>query len=283
VYSAPDSDPIQEVDMRRILLPAVALVAGSGCLFAQPAVLPTRAEQGFQLSALRSATVAVWPVDDATIDDALLRLVAEKHGTKERFLDSMARTLSDRLIGSGPTSSLGSDRVVAILGGAPETRPLLDARFLAGNGESRFQGASQDRLAAAAEHPALRGIRYAVLPRDLTIATTSTVHGSGGQVSATKGSAASASTGHVWTSTSMHGLIRVTIVDLPSRRVVWEGTIRTGQYSPLLGSLLDLEEDLAARFADEVAGSRSRRRTDPTPCVSSDDCGIRVCISGLCR
>jgi hypothetical protein len=217
----------------------------------------------FELPSLAGQGIAVWPSTRATFAPTASNGLAEAYGTQDAFLDALDRSFSARLILRGQARSLRSDEVSILLGGAEATRLLLDPSHLLGDPDGRFS-APPSGLATLAEVPELKGLSFAVVFRDLALVRAERVSGIGACVSAT---------------------LRLAVVDLGAKAVVWEGTLES--FAPLgQEGLRDLVDDLSAQFAEQVYKRKLRRRREPEPpfpCGATADCIKGICISGGCR
>jgi hypothetical protein len=269
----------------------LAAVLVSSCLPTPPAMVVTRRAGDFDLPGLAAQRIAVWPIAVADMAPTATEGLTAEYGTQDAFLDSLARAFSDRLILPSQPLSLRSDQVTELLAGAEATRPLLDPRQLLGDAsDSRF--ASRPGLAALAKVPALEGIRFAVMFRDFSLARAATAAGFAstgpaspgvGRVGPGFGHAGPSEFG-AGTVSWASGSLRLAVVDLGARAVVWEGTLVS--YAMLGGEGLHaIEDDLSAQFAEQVFGRKLRRRNGPapSPCNVSRDCARGTCVSGTCR
>jgi hypothetical protein len=240
----------------RTVLSSLLLVAFTACV--GPTVVPTRSADGFTLASLRQHRVAVWPIPTAKLDESATRTVADEYGTTDRFLDSLGDQLSERVVALCQRPSMRSREVVAALTSAEATRAFLDPDRALGTADpgNRFASSPGPDLALLTAVPDLAGVRYAVLFRDLemgrqvTAGTASTfVPDSKGGMTWAGGSAGSAST---------RARLRVAVLDLPARSVVWEGSVFSDASSLLfLGAALhEVELDLVQNFLVEMGAKQ---------------------------
>ncbi len=228
-------------------------LAAAACVHAPaPGIAVNRRDPAFELPALAGARVAVWPVAAASLDPAVAPLVTQAYGSENGFLDALGRTVSDRIVRPDGPPSLRSDEVVARLGAADDTRPLLDSRRLLGAPESRFS-APPPELANLGSVPALEGIRYAVLLPGVTVDRRARA--------------------------SLHAAV----VDLGRGAVVWEGDLLA--YGALdAAGMKRIAEGVGVAVAEGLsAGEERAPPRHPSRCKSNWDCARAVCIDGVCQ
>jgi len=240
------------------LFSALVLLVLVGCT--TPHVVPASQDKNFRLSDLRSQRVAVFPIATADLDESSSKTVAGEYQGKNAFLDALSSKFSARLMGLCKESSLGSERVLTILSATETTRPLLDPTKVLGaqDPNNRFaEGASPAALGELSQVPDLRGIKYAVIARDLGIGRQWNSHTSagGGFVSNGRGGGTFVGGGSS-SSAKTSARLRLAIVDLEARTIVWDGAIFADASSTFMKAtaLHEVEEDLTAYFINEILG-----------------------------
>jgi len=240
------------------LCSALVLLVLVGCT--APHVVPSSQDRNFRLSDLRTQRVAVFPIATVDLDESSSKTVAGEYKGRSAFLDALSAKFSARLVGLCKESSLGSERVLAILSATETTRPFLDPSKVLGaqDPNNRFaEGASPAALAALSELPDLRGIRYAVIARDLGIGRQWSTHttAGGGFVSAGPGGGTFVGGGSS-SSAKTSARLRLAIVDLEAKAVVWDGSVFADASSTFMKAtaLHEVEEDLTAHFINEILG-----------------------------
>lgn len=240
------------------LFSTLVLLVLVGCT--APHVVPSSQEKNFRLSDLRSQRVAVFPIATADLDESSSKTVAAEYKRKNAFLDALSAKFSARLVGLCKETSLGSERVLAILSASETTRPLLDPTKVLGaqDPNNRFaEGASPAALTALSQLPDLRGVKYAVIARDLGIGRQWNTHTSagGGFVSNGRGGGTFVGGGSS-SSAKTSARLRLAIVDLEAGVIVWDGSVFADASSTFMKAtaLHEVEEDLTAHFINEILG-----------------------------
>lgn len=240
------------------LLMVLPLLVLAGC--ATPHVVPGSQDASFRLADLRGQRIAVFPVAIADLDESISKTVAEEYKNKNAFLDTFSGKLSSRLIGVCKEPSLTSDKVATLLLASDGTRPLLDpARMLGGQDpNNRFAGtSSQDGVGMLAQLPAFKDIRYAIVARDLGIGRQWSTHtnAGGGFVSTGPGGGTFIGGGSS-SSAKTSARLRLAILDLQTKGVVWDGAVYADASSTFMkvAALHEIEDDLAAHLVNAVLG-----------------------------
>ena len=237
-----------------VLIALFLLVGCSG-----PKVVATFQAPQFQLAALQGQRAAVWPLAKATLDVDTTRAMGADYPSLDQFLDAFSVTFSSRLVGLMQYEGISSDQVQKTLAAEPSTRPLLDPDQLLGgqNATNRFATpTAPSRLASLAQLPLLKGMRYAIIPRDLvmgrnitTVPGMSTLQsdGKGGATFVTTPDSSSALTG---------GNLRVTIIDLDTLAIVWDGTIFASASSGWMQgtAFRQVGDGLVVNFLNQILG-----------------------------
>lgn len=150
--------------------------------------------------------------------------------------------------------------MLSLLSASETTKQLLDPTKVLGaqDPNNRFaEGASPAALATLSELPDLRGIRYAVIARDLGIGRQWSTHttAGGGFVSAGPGGGTFVGGGSS-SSAKTSARLRLAIVDLETRTIVWDGVVFADASSTFMKAtaLHEVEEDLTAHFINEILG-----------------------------
>ena len=236
------------------------LIAGLlllGCM--GPKVVPTFQDPQFKLGALLGQRTAVWPLAKAVLDVDTTRTMGKEYGSLDRFMDGFSGKLSGRLVPLLDPDSIPSDQVLKALTADPANRELLDPARLLGKQDpaNRFAtSAVPPRLASLAGLPLLKGVRYVIVPRDLAMGRSVTsTPGSSGFVANDKGEltfvvtpgSSSAATG---------ARLRITIVDLTTSAIVWDGGVFAKESSNLMlaTAFHQAEDELIGNFENQVLG-----------------------------
>lgn len=237
---------------------ALVLLTMMGC--STPHVVPSSQDKTFRLSDLRAQRIAVFPIATADLDESSSKTVAEEYKEKNAFLDALSSKFSARLVELCKAPSLGSEKVLSILSASESTKPLLDPNRVLGSQDpnNRFAGgASTTALSALGQLPELGGIKYALIARDLGVGRQWTNHATagGGFVSARPGGGAFVG-GSSSSSAKTSARLRLAIVDLETKAIVWDGAIFADASSSIMKAtaLHEVEEDLTAHFINEVLG-----------------------------
>jgi hypothetical protein len=225
------------------------LLALSGCAAAAagPGIAQHAVQDGFRLFSLRNAKVAVWPVPSASLDVRWAGLLAEAHTTQPRLLDDLGRSFSKSLAKWCRRGSLGTDDVVKLLTATPGLARYLDPEVLPGPAApNRFVAAAVPDLDPLVAVEPLREIRYAVALGKLDLGghTAITVFGT--------------TAGGVLGTDLASARLRITVVDLEARRVVWDGTISTElrERFDATWTFEAIQEDLVATFLEQLGVER---------------------------
>jgi hypothetical protein len=241
------------------LFSAMILLVLVGC--ASPHVVPASQDKNFRLADLTAQRIAVFPIATAELDESSSKTVAEEYKEKGAFLDALSARFSARLVGLCKAPSLGSEKVLSILSASGTTQPLLDPTKVLGaqDPNNRFAGgASLTALTALSQLPELGGIRYAVIARDLGIGRQWSNHATagGGFVSTGPGGAGTFVGGGSSSSAKTSARLRLAIVDLETKAIVWDGAIFADASSTFMKAtaLHEVEEDLTAHFINEILG-----------------------------
>jgi hypothetical protein len=244
--------------MRLAFLPCLALLAALGCL--KPHVVPTTQAKDFLLANLREQRVAVFPIASADLDESASATVAEEYKSKNAFLDALSLKFSGRVVSVCKEPSLASDKVLAVLTNADNTKPLLDPSKILGSVDpnNRFaEAVLPPGVTTLSQLPALNGIRYLLIARDLNVGRQWTTSGGvgGGFVSAGPGGGMFVGGGSS-SSAKTSARLRLAILDLETKTVAWDGAIFAEASSTFMKAtaLHEIEDDLAAHFVNEVLG-----------------------------
>jgi len=236
------------------------LIAGLlflGCM--GPKVVPTFQDPQFKLGALMGQRVAVWPLAKAVLDADTTQTMGKEYGSLDRFMDGFSGQLSGRLVPMLNPDSISSDQVLKALAADPADRELLDPGRLLGKQDPTNRFATPtvpSRLASLARLPLLKGVRYVIVPRDLTMGRNVTsTPGTSGFVTNDKGEptfvvtpgSSSAATG---------ARLRITIVDLTTSAIVWDGSVFAKESSNVMVATAfhQAEDELIANFENQVLG-----------------------------
>lgn len=237
---------------------ALTLIVLVGCT--APHVVPASQAKDFRLADLRAQRIAVFPIATADLDESSAKTVAGEYQGRSAFLDALSSRFSGRLVGICQAPSLGSERVLAILSASEATKQLLDPTKVLGaqDPNNRFaEGVSQAALTALGQLPDLRGIKYAVIARDLGIGRQWSTHttAGGGFVSAGPGGGTFVGGGSS-SSAKTSARLRLAIVDLEARVIVWDGAVFADASSTFMKAtaLHEVEEDLTVHFINEILG-----------------------------
>jgi len=237
---------------------ALVLLVLVGC--ASPHVVPASQDKNFRLADLKAQRIAVFPIAAADLDESSSKTVAEEYKGKNAFLDALSAKFSARLAGLCKAPSLDSEKVLTILSASSTTQALLDPSKVLGTQDpnNRFAGgASQPAMTTLSQLPELAGIRYAVIARDLGIGRQWSTHttAGGGFVSTGPGGGTFVGGGSS-SSAKTSARLRLAIVDLETKVIVWDGAIFADASSTFMKAtaLHEVEEDLTAHFINEILG-----------------------------
>lgn len=241
--------------MSRILAPVAALLMIVGC--AGPRVVPATQNEHFKLPMLRDQTIAVWPIATAELDESTGSTVVTEYSNQNRFLDAFSLKLSNRLIGLAKANSIGSDKVVACLGKDEAGRNLLNPSTILGTQDpnNRFAIAVPNMIHLS-DHSLVFGVRYLIIPRDIAIGrqwSQGTV-GGGGFVSNGRGGGSFIGGGG--NSAKTKARLRLAIIDLDAKIVVWDGAVYADASSSFMKAtaLHEVEDDLVGNVLKEILG-----------------------------
>lgn len=240
------------------LCSAVALLVLVGC--ASPHVVPVSQDKNFRLADLTTQGVAVFPIATADLDESSSKTVAEEYKGMSAFLDAFSARFSARLLGLCKAPSLGSERMLGLLSASDTTKPLLDPTKVLGGQDpnNRFAGgASQTALTTLSQLPELGGIRFVVIARDLGIGRQWSTHTTaGGGFVSTGPRGGTFAGGGSSSSAKTSARLRLAIVDLQAKAIVWDGAVFADASSTFMKAtaLHEVEEDLAAHFINEILG-----------------------------
>lgn len=238
---------------------AAALLLTLGC--AGPSVVPTSQSASFRLTDLKSQRIAIFPVASGDLDESTSRTAIDDYKSKDAFLDAFSTSFSARLAGACLPGSLDSGKVLALLDRTPATRSLLDPGKVLGTQDpnNRFaQGPAREELTTLKQLPELKDIRYLVIARDLGIGrqwSTSSTAG-GGFVST--GPGGGTFVGGSSSSAKTSARLRLAVVDLDTKAVVWDGAVFAGASSTFMkaSALHEVQEGLTVNFVNAVLGIR---------------------------
>lgn len=241
------------------LISTVALLVLVGC--AAPHVVPSSQDKNFRLVDLRAHRIAIFPIATADLDESSSKTVAEEYKGKGAFLDALSAKFATRLMGVCKEPSLGSEKVLSILSASEATKPLLDPTKVLGaqDPNNRFaEGVSLGALTTLCQLPDLSGIKFAVIARDLGIGRQWSTHttAGGGFVSAGPGGGGTFVGGGTSSSAKTSARLRLAILDLETKTIVWDGAIFANASSTFMKAtaLHEVEEDLTVHFVNEVLG-----------------------------
>jgi hypothetical protein len=244
--------------MQRIGWLAVpALLVVVAC--ASPHVVPSAQDAAFRLANLREQQIAIFPIATADLDESISKTMVGEYKDKGAFLDAVARKFSDHLIGICKSPSLNSDQVTAALTASETSRLLLDPSKLLGNQDpnNRFAGsANPESFGSLGQLPAFQGVRYALIPRDLGIGRQWMTQGSAGGGFVSTGPGTGTFVGGSSSSAKTQARLRLAIVDLQAKSIVWDGAVFADASSTFMKAtaLHEVEEDLVSHFVNEVLG-----------------------------
>lgn len=228
-----------------------------------PEVVARFQKDGFTLGRLKDQTVAMWPLAKVNLDDETVATINQVYGDRDKFMDALSLNISTKLIGSMHPGFLSSEKVMAELGGSSAQRAVLNPDNILGNQDlnNRFAPPSTDTdLNSLALLPFLKGIHFITIPRDLSIgrqyssfagSDPTTVPDGVGGVVVSPGTPGG-------TSVVSNARLRLAIIDLDTRVLVWDGAILaqawpTGREARALHSI---EDDLAGHFLEQVDPAR---------------------------
>jgi len=238
-------------------------LALSACLLSlactSPAVLPTRADADFHLTEVKGASVAIWPVLGADLDDSVSKTVAQEYPSQDKFLDALTDRLSTAFAEQIQAKFVKPGEVVAAFR-EKELRDLLDPSPVlnAADTDSRF-GLANDTLAAyiakLKAQALLKDVRYTIVPARVFMGRKWT-HSSGGGGMYTGGRNGGAFVGGGSSSAASSAKLRVIIIDLRQGKPVWDGTIAAVASSTFMKAtaLHEIEADLVKNFLDALLG-----------------------------
>ena len=240
------------------LISALVLLALMGC--ATPHVVPSSQNKDFHLSDLRSQRIAVFPIATADLDESSSKTVAEEYKGKSAFLDTLSSKFSARLMGLCKAPSLGSEQMLSLLAASETTKTLLDPTKVLGGQDpnNRFaEGTNTTALAALGQLPDLGGIKFVIIARDLSVGRQWSTHTSagGGFVSTGPGGGTFVGGGSS-SSAKTSARLRLAIVDLEAKAIVWDGAVFADASSSFMKAtaLHEVEEDLTVHFVNEILG-----------------------------
>jgi len=236
----------------------LALLLLVGCL--TPNVVPTAQDKNFRLSDMREQRIAVFPIATADLDESASKTVADEYKGKHAFLDALSSKFSLRLVGICKAPSLDSEKVLTIFKASETTKPLLDPTKTLGaqDPNNRFaEGTNSTAMATLSQVPELQGIKFAIIARDLGVGRQWSHQGGvgGGFVSSGPGGGTFVGGGSS-SSAKTSARLRLAIVDLEAKAIVWDGAVFADASSTFMKAtaLHEVEEDLTAHFVNEVLG-----------------------------
>lgn len=242
--------------MRLRFLAPVLLLALTAC--SEPKVIPSTQHESFTLTQLKEHKVAVWPLAVADLDESTTKTVGQDHGGRDRFMDHFSTQFSGRLLNLVPQGSVEVARIMETFSSQAE---LLDPGQLLGNQDPNNRFATKETstvFATLATSPVLKDIRFLVIPRDLSIGRQWTHTAGGGGVFHAGPGGSGTFVGGGSSSAKTSARLRLAVVDLETRKVVWDGSVFAGASSTFMKStaLQEVEEELAGNFIKAVLGTR---------------------------
>lgn len=233
---------------------AVPLVLLIAC--ASPKVVPSRADDHFRLSMLKDQRVAVWPIPSADLDENIAGTVSKEYASQNKFLDSLSAKFSSRLIGVCRPASLESNKMANLLNGSEATKVFLDPGKTLGNADPNNRFAEAPDLAPLSRIEGLQGIKYAILFRDLSVGRQWSHSGGGGGAFVSNGAGGGMFVGGGSSSAKSSARLRLAIVDLEAKSIVWDGAVFAAASSTFMKAtaLHEIEDDLATHFVNEILG-----------------------------
>ncbi|MFN8011379.1 MAG: hypothetical protein U0P81_08235 [Holophagaceae bacterium] len=234
-----------------LALPTLFLLA---C--ASPKVVPSRSEERFRLGMLRDQKVAVWPIPSADLDESTAGTVTKEYNSQGKFLDALSVKFSGRVIGLCRPNSMGSEQVIRLLNGSEGTKGLLDPGKLLGTADPNNRFATAPDLSVLTKIDGLQGMKYAIVFRDLSIGRQWTHNGGGGGAFVGNGSGGGVFVGGGGSSAKSSARLRLAIIDLESKSIVWDGSVFAAASSTFMKvtALHEIEDDLATNFINEIMG-----------------------------
>lgn len=241
--------------MKRLLAP-LALLILTAC--SGPAVVPHSQAEKFSLGLLKSQKIAVWPVASADLDESTTKTVGDEYSNRNKFLDAFSSKLSTKLLTLTHPGSLPSEKIVEVLSGDITQKSLLDPSQLLGAQDPNNRFATQTQPAGINLLPqisVLKDIRYLVIPRDISLGRQWSHNTSGGGFVST-GNGGGMFLGGGGSSAKTRARLRLAIIDLDTKSLVWDGSIFADASSSFMkaSALHEVEDDLVSNFANEVLG-----------------------------
>ncbi len=240
-------------------LMASAILLVLGC--SGPKVVPSFQAAQFNLTMLRDQRVAVWPLARGVLDGDTTQTMGREYPSRDQFMDAFSSKLSTGLITTQIFSpaSISSGEVMKGLGADASTSAFLDPDQIMGSQDpaNRFAlPAFPPRIAALSQLPLFKGIRYAIVPRDLSmgrnVVTTPDSSGyvtspSGDQIFVNDPGSSSATTA---------ARLRLVVIDLNQACVVWDGTVFASASSNLMkaSAFHEVEDELISNLQRKILG-----------------------------
>lgn len=223
---------------------------------ASPKVVPSRADEHFQLTMLKEKRIAVWPIPSADLDASTAGTVTKEYTSQNKFLDALSAKLSSRLISACVSTSLNSDKMAMLLNSTEAAKGFLDPAKVLGTADPNNRFATAPDLAPLSKVEGLQGVKYAILFRDLSLGRQWSHSGGGGGGYVSNGAGGGMFVGGGSSSAKSNARLRLAIVDLESKTVVWDGAVFADASSTFMKAtaLHEIEDDLTTNFVNAVLG-----------------------------
>ncbi len=225
-----------------------------GC--SSPKVVPGRVDEHFQLTMIKDKRIAVWPIPSAELDESISGTVTKEYTSQNKFLDALSAKFSTGLIRICRDTSLDSDKVSSLLNLSEATRGFLDPAKVLGTADPNNRFAPAPDLTSLSKIEGLQGVKYAILFRDLGLGRKWNHSGGGGGAYASNGAGGGMFIGGGSSSAKSNARLRLVVVDMESKSVVWDGAVFAEASSSFMKAtaLHEIEDDLITHFVNGVLG-----------------------------
>jgi hypothetical protein len=229
----------------RTLLTLAALAFTLAC--GEPSVQLRRQDPGFQLVQLTRLPIAIFPVAAGDFDESVASTIASEYGSEAKFLDALSGTWGLNIAHAGTVGCLLPAKVGEALS-AKNDRNLLSTGKAFVETAPEHHPTQEEFISRIAQHPVLTQFRYAILP----------IHVRNGRQLAPPPGPDPFQPGLTFSNTPTSyrtsASLRVVVLDLRTRQVVWEGQVTAHAGSTIMKAtaLHEIEEDLGQRFREAI-------------------------------
>lgn len=215
-----------------------------------PSVTSTKKEAPFHLHGITTERVAIWPLPPVDLNEEVAKTVYQEYPDDIAFVENLGNRIAKRIGDLTKANPMGPAAIIASFKEDQGTRAFLrPEKLLKGLKLSSRYGIESDNplFNALCAHPALQGVRFAVIPIEFKVGRSTSYAGGGlffgpgvfvGGGSSSKTSAE----------------LRMAVLDIQERRLVWEGTFvsMTSSNFRKATALHEVEAGLLSEIAREI-------------------------------